>query len=111
MAPVLSVVYAIAGLALGGLIGYALGRRYVGDRRRFWLTGSGLMAACVVANYYGITTGWDWLRIGSVCAMAGTITGLKYGGLPDVRIWETPPPTPRSAEHESEPASKETGAP
>ena len=111
MTPVFPVMYAIAGLVLGGSIGYALGRRYVGDRRRLWLGGGGLMAVCVVANYFGVTTGYDWLRIGSVCAMAGAITGLKYGGLPEVRIWETPPPATRSAEHEDEPTPEETGAP
>jgi hypothetical protein len=88
---VLSVACAVLGLLAGGVIGYALGRKVVGNRTRFWLCAGGLVGACVVADYVGIVGGYHLLSIASLCAMAGAITGLKYGGLPEVRIWETRP--------------------
>ena len=91
MASALTVMYAIVGLALGGSVGYALGRRAVDDRRLFWLSAVSLVVVCAIADYVGFTMGPGWLRIGSLCAMAGAITGLKYGGLPEVRVWEAPP--------------------
>ena len=111
MGVVLVAVSAVVGLALGGLLGYLLGRRVVEDRLRFWWCAAGIVSVCVVADYAGIVTGRGWLAIGSLCAMAGGITGLKYGGVQAVRMWEKPatvsaPP----AEQAEAPASDDTDA-
>ena len=100
------VAYALAGLAVGGAVGYVLGRRTVSNRRGFWLTAAGLITVCVVADYFGVVLGVEWLRTGAVCAMAGALTGLKYGGMQEVRVWETPPPC--VADNDDEPPPKDT---
>jgi len=103
------VAYALGGLVVGGAVGYALGRRTVSDRRGFWLTAAGLIAACVVADYFGVVLGAEWLRTGAVCAMAGALTGLKYGGMQEVRVWESPS-APPAAENDDAPPPEDSGA-
>jgi len=103
------VAYVLAGLAVGGAVGYVLGRRTEGDRRGFWLAAAGLIAACVVADYFGVVLALEWLRTGAVCAMAGALTGLKYGGMPEVRVWESPP-RPPAAESDDTPPPRDADA-
>ena len=107
----ITVIYALAGLALGGVVGYVLGRRCVGNRRRFWINAFALVGICVVVDFLGGLMGYEWMRIGAICAMAGAVTGIKYGGLPEVRIWETPRPAgTNAAEKPDESSSKGVGS-
>jgi hypothetical protein len=48
-----------------------------------------------VINLAGRVLGLEWLAIGSIGLMAGILSGVKYGGFPDVRVWEKPPRDPR----------------
>ena len=79
------------GLALGGVAGYWIGSRWRGERRILWSIGGAAFASAWVVDLAGQFTGQEWLAIGSIGLMAGLISGIKYGGFPEVRIWEKPP--------------------
>ena len=80
-----------AGLALGGVLGYRIGLRWREKRRVLWTVGSVAFVSAGVLNLAGQITGQEWLAIGSLGLMAGLISGTKYGGFPEVRIWDKPP--------------------
>ena len=97
----LADVAAVAGgLALGGLSGYAVGRGVVASRRAFWWAAGSGIVACVAVDILGLVLGANWLMVGSLGVMAGWLTGLKYGGIAEVRVWERPA---TAAEPEPEP--------
>ena len=83
------------GLILGALLGYWIGTKWEQDRRMLWTMGITAFVFATVVNFVGRVFGLEWLAIGSIGLMAGILSGVKYGGFPDVRVWEKPPSDPR----------------
>jgi hypothetical protein len=67
-----------------------------------------------VADFIGLMLGWPWLAYGSLGAMGGAITGLKYGYSESIGVWRTidrvtgiePPELPAEAEEHDDPAAE-----
>jgi hypothetical protein len=76
------------GFAVGGAAGYKAGRAVVLDRRRFWIWASLGVVVCIGIDLLGLALGQDWLELGALGAMAGWLTGIKYGGIAEVRVWD-----------------------
>jgi hypothetical protein len=89
VAILLQIIAGAAGLAVGGLAGYAVGRRVVADRRAFWWAAGLGVAACVGVDMAALAIGANWLTVGSLGVMAGWLTGLKYGGIAEIRVWDS----------------------
>lgn len=94
MALFLDAVAVAAGLALGSAVGYWIGVKFCDDRRILWSVAVAAFVSAAMINFAGQLTGRQWLEIGSIGLMAGIITGVKYGGFPEVRVWEKPPNEP-----------------
>ena len=92
---ILDVLAIAAGLILGAALGYWIGRKWEHDRRVLWAMGIGAFVFASVLNFAGRLLGQEWLAIGAIGLMAGILSGVKYGGFPDVRVWEKPPTDPR----------------
>jgi hypothetical protein len=85
----LASIAAIAvGFAAGGAAGYKAGRAVVLDRRRFWIWASLGVVVCIAIDLLGLALGQNWLELGALGAMAGWLTGIKYGGIAEVRVWD-----------------------
>ncbi|MDR3686405.1 MAG: hypothetical protein P4L93_05580 [Coriobacteriia bacterium] len=93
---VFDVIGIAVGLVLGALLGYWIGTNWEHDRRMLWVMGIGAFVLATVINFVGRVFGLEWLAIGAIGLMAGILSGVKYGGFPDVRVWEKPPRDPRS---------------
>jgi hypothetical protein len=91
----IDMVALAGGLLFGGLGGYALGTRWRDDHRILWPIAITAFLAASVLNFVGRVMVLEWLSIGSIGLMAGVTSGIKYGGFPDVRVWEKRPPRPR----------------
>ena len=84
----LEIAAIIVGLALGVVAGYWIGQRWESSRRMLW-TMAGLAFATVwVIDLAGYVVGRPEISVGSIGLMAGLLTGIKYGGFPEVRIWD-----------------------
>ena len=70
------------GLALGGGVGYAIGRRFEDDRRMLWTLAIAAFTSAWVLDLAGYISGRPEVSIGSIGLMAGLVTGVKYGGFP-----------------------------
>ena len=90
MSALADVAAVVCGLAIGGLSGYAAGRSVVASRRRFWLAAGLGIVACVALDIVGVSLDSSWIMVGSLGVMAGWLTGLKYGGIAEIRVWEPP---------------------
>jgi hypothetical protein len=88
----LDMIALAVGLVIGGISGYAIGVHWRLERRTLWTIGIAAFVAATMLNFVGRYVGLEWLSIGSIGLMAGVTSGVKYGGFPDVRIWETRPP-------------------
>ena len=95
---ILDIVAIAAGLAIGFVAGYWIGSRYRGQRGILWSLAAGAIATAWVIDLAGFVSGQQWLATGSIGLMAGLITGIKYGGFPEVRVWDKPPPGARVAD-------------
>jgi hypothetical protein len=95
---ILDIVAIAAGLAIGFVVGYWIGSRYRGQRGILWSLAGGAIATAWVIDLAGFVSGQQWLATGSIGLMAGLITGIKYGGFPEVRVWDKPPPGARVAD-------------
>jgi hypothetical protein len=85
----------VVGLALGAWTGYALGKRFEARRKRlWWVVGFGFVLAGLI-DAAGFAVGSSAITLGSVGLMAGFLTGVKYGGFPEVRIWDNTPGSQR----------------
>lgn len=89
---ILSIAAIAVGLVLGGVIGYWIGVTWRDNRRVLWAMAIVAFVLASVLNFAGQLTGRQWLAIGGLGLMAGIISGVKYGGFPDVRVWEKPAP-------------------
>jgi len=87
----LDVVAIVAGLVLGAAAGYWIGAKWRDDRRIMWSMALAAFVAASILNFAGQLSGRQWLAIGALGLMAGVITGVKYGGFPEVRLSEKPP--------------------
>lgn len=95
MSFVFDVIAIAAGLILGALLGYWIGTTWEHDHRVLWVLGACAFVFATVVNLAGRVLGLEWLAVGSIGLMAGILSGVKYGGFPDVRVWEKPPRDPR----------------
>ncbi len=43
----------------------------------------------MLADFAGLVLGWPWLAYGSLGAMGGAITGLKYGYAESIGVWRS----------------------
>lgn len=82
-----AILGAVAGLALGGFVGYVLGKRYR-DRsmRVYWLLFAAVFVVGVGLDALGLAVGAQWLAVGGAGIVAGGLTGLKYGRAHIVRL-------------------------
>jgi hypothetical protein len=103
----LDMVALAGGLLLGGLGGYALGTRWRDDHRILWPVAITAFLAASILNFVGRVMGLEWLSIGSIGLMAGVTSGIKYGGFPDVRVWEKRPPRPRDESADGDKSTSE----
>ena len=93
----LAVIAAVLlGLLGGAVAGFRLGGWARGLPRRYWTLNGVAVGACMIADFIGILVGWPWLAYGAIGAMAGTLTGLKYGYSEALDVWK--PLDPASAE-------------
>ena len=101
------------GLALGCVAGFAIGQHWESERRMLWTMAGAAFVATWIVDVAGYFTGHPEVSIGSIGLMAGLLTGVKYGGFADVRVWEPRPPVADedadAAEGENAPASAEAG--
>ena len=98
---ILDILAIAAGLAIGFVAGYWIGSRYRGERRILWSLAGGAIATAWVIDLAGFVSGQQWLATGSIGLMAGLITGIKYGGFPEVRVWDKPSPRERVSDRET----------
>ena len=85
MSVVWQVVAGLAGLALGFAAGWRLGRRLEGKTARFWIWAIVLFVACTAAAVAAHTNGLRALGVACLGALAGVLSGMKYGSSPDLR--------------------------
>jgi len=100
------MVALIVGFAAGAAVGYWIGTRFRDDRRFLWALAIAAFMSASILNFAGLLSGTQWLAIGAVGLMAGVISGVKYGGFPETRVWaagsppddggKQDPPAPKS---------------
>jgi hypothetical protein len=100
----IDIVAVAAGLALGAVAGFAIGQHWESDRRMLWTIASAAFATAWIVDFAGYVSGHPEIAIGSIGLMAGLLTGVKYGGFADVRVWEPRPPAPPK---DDEPAERD----
>jgi len=69
--------------------GLWLGERVRGRPKRYWALNGAAVAVCMLADFVGLMLGWPWLAYGSLGAMGGAITGLKYGYAESIGVWRS----------------------
>jgi hypothetical protein len=90
----LADIAAIAlGLALGWWAGFAIGSRWASRRAVMWLLTGVAMLAALAVDVAGRLGGQAAISFGSLGLMAGLLTGIKYGGFPETRLWDRRVPT------------------
>jgi hypothetical protein len=87
---VFEVMGVAAGLAVGGVAGYRIGKHVRGCRRDYWALNAATVLGCAALNYYGLVSGRHWLACAAIGLMGGAITGMKYGYVDSIRVWENP---------------------
>jgi hypothetical protein len=83
----ITIASVFAGLALGALVGFRLGRGLGSSRRAFWAMSAAAVVCCGVLNYAGIVLGMRWVAFGALGLMGGLITGMKYGYFESADVW------------------------
>lgn len=107
----LDIVGVAAGLALGAVAGYAVGRLFESARAKLWWLVVPALATVWIVDFAGYRSAHPEISLASIGLMAGLLTGVKYGAWPQIRIWETPPVGDGQApEPDDAPASEDTGA-
>lgn len=91
----INIVAIIVGLAVGGVAGFWIGSKWREDRRIMWSVAVAAFLAASILNFAGQFSGKEWLAIGALGLMGGIISGVKYGGFPEVRAWDEPPERPK----------------
>jgi hypothetical protein len=116
VATLADILGVMGGMALGGLVGYQLGVRVRERRRAFWLLAGASVAVGLAVDLAGLATGRRWLAVGGLGLMFGLLTGLKYGGIAGVRIWDpssapAPPPAEEAPDQDPRDSRSEPRAP
>ena len=102
---VFDMIALVVGFAAGTAVGYWIGSRFRDDRRFLWALAIAAFLSASILNFAGLLSGTQWLAIGAVGLMAGVISGVKYGGFPETRVWDAgspgddgkqKPPAPKS---------------
>ena len=110
MRALLSFAWIVLGLAVGGVVGWWIGRRWESERAMLWTMAFAAFSTAMIVDIVGFLTARPEISLLSVGLMAGIATGVKYGGFPDVRVWEQRE-TPAAPQDEGEGASEESSEP
>jgi hypothetical protein len=86
----ITIASVVGALALGGLVGFRLGKSCGGSRRAYWAMNAAAVICCAALNFAGIIWGMRWLAYGSLGLMGGLITGMKYGYFESASVWLAP---------------------
>ena len=78
----LDIVAVAVGLVLGGVVGYAIGRRFEDDRTMLWTLGIAAFTTAWVLDLAGRIAGQPEVSFAALGLMAGLVSGVKYGGFP-----------------------------
>jgi hypothetical protein len=78
-AVLVSIACALAGLAAGAWGGFRLGVRYGSPPWRYWAMNAGALAVCLGACAVALAVGARWFAVLALGALAGLLTGMKYG--------------------------------
>jgi hypothetical protein len=73
------IAIALAGLAVGAWGGFRLGVRYGSPPWRYWAMNAGALAVCLGACALALSLGVRLLAVLALGALAGLLTGMKYG--------------------------------
>lgn len=91
---VLQTIGALAiGFVLGAAAGYAAGSKWRGRRRTLLALGAGALVVALLIDLTGYVAGRSAISNASIGLMAGLLTGIKYGGFPEIRVWEPASPS------------------
>ena len=101
------------GLGCGGLAGYRIGASIRGRRRAYWSLNVAVVLGCAALDFAGLVSGVNWLAYLALGLMGGLITGMKYGYVDSMRVWQEPgrtdlpedPSTDASADQPHEPVA------
>jgi hypothetical protein len=88
----LTLACVAVGLVCGGLAGFWLGSRIRGERRVYWSLNAAAVVGCALLDFVGLVTGRYWLAYSALGLMGGLITGMKYGFVDSIRVWQDPGP-------------------
>ena len=88
MKALISFGWIVVGLAVGGVVGWWIGRRWESERVMLWTMAFAAFSTAMIVDIVGFLTARPEISLLSVGLMAGIATGVKYGGFPDVRVWE-----------------------
>ena len=91
MTYVLMGIGLLTGLAVGGLAGFKLGSAVTGRRTRFWIIAIALLVLSTVLLAQALRIDAMWLAGAALGALAGGLTGLKYGWDAELRSLISPP--------------------
>jgi len=99
------------GLGCGGLAGYRLGASIRGRRRAYWSLNVAVVLACAALDFAGLVSGVNWLAYSALGLMGGLITGMKYGYVDSIRVWQEPGSTELPAEASSDASTDQSPEP
>ena len=87
------LVGVVIGLGCGGLAGYRLGTSIRGRHRAYWSLNVAVVLVCASLDFAGLVLGVSWLAYSALGLMGGLITGMKYGYVDSMRVWQEPSST------------------